>query len=85
MTSAEPPVTRPRLPIVPWPIGVLPVSPWRTAILSKSTPRRSATICEKVVSCPCPWGEMPVITVTAPEGSTRTDALSYGPKPHISM
>ena len=83
--SALPPVTVPRLPIVPCPIGVLLVSPWRTAILLKSAPSSSATIWAKVVSCPCPCGEMPVITVTVPLGSTRTLLDSYGPKPHISM
>ena len=57
---AEPPTARPRLPPVPLPIGVFSVSPWRTTILSKSTPRWSATIWANVVSCPWPWGEMPV-------------------------
>ena len=41
-------------------------------------------ICAKVVSCPWPWDEVPVKAVTPPPGSTRTTALSKGPKPHIS-
>ena len=44
----------------------------------------SATIWAKVVSWPWPCGEMPVKTVTSPLGSTRTVALSNGPKPQIS-
>ncbi len=57
---AEPPTARLRLPPVPLPMGVFSVSPWRTTILSKSTPRWSAMIWANVVSCPCPWAEVPV-------------------------
>ena len=81
---ADPPTTRLRLPPVPLPIGVFSVSPCRTTILSNGTPRWSARICENAVSCPWPWAEVPVYAVTVPPGSTRTTALSKGPKPHIS-
>ena len=60
------------------------VSPCRTTIWSKATPRWSATIWAKVVSWPWPWADVPVKAVTVPVGSTRTMALSKGPKPHIS-
>ena len=71
--------------MVPIPAGVRAVSPWTTTTASMETPRRSATIWAKVVSWPWPCGEMPVVTVTVPLGSTRTVALSKGPKPQISV
>ena len=46
---------------------------------SIGTPMRSATICAKVVSCPCPCGDTPVITVTFPEISMRTQPHSQPP------
>src|SRR5206468_1134485 len=55
---AEPPTTRLREPPVPLPIGVLSVSPWRTTILSKGTPRWSAMIWANVVSWPWPCAEV---------------------------
>src|SRR3954466_7505343 len=44
-----------------------------------STPRRSATICAIVVSRPWPCGEVPLNTVTEPDGCTRTTADSQKP------
>ena len=32
-----------------------------------------------LVSSPCPWGEVPVNTVTDPDGCTRTTADSQNP------
>ena len=81
---AEPPTARLREPPVPLPIGVLSVSPWRTTIRSNGTPRWSAMICANVVSWPWPCADVPVNASTEPPGSTRTTALSNGPKPHIS-
>src|SRR5206468_4342853 len=39
----------------------------------------SAAICANVVSSPCPCGDDPVITVTLPDGSIFTVALSHPP------
>ena len=60
LRMAVPPTATLRLPPVPLPICTAAVSPWRTTILSKSTPRWSAMICANVVSCPWPWAEVPV-------------------------
>jgi len=68
------------------------VSPWTTCTSSMPTPNSSAAIWAKVVSSPWPCGEAPVITVTAPDGSILTVALSHppagvagdGPKAQIS-
>ena len=61
------------------PYGPVPVSPWMTSTTSGSTPSRSATICAIVVSRPWPCGEVPVKTVTEPDGCTRTTADSQKP------
>ena len=45
----------------------------------RAVPSRSATICAIVVSSPCPCGEVPVNTVTAPVMCTRTIADSHRP------
>ena len=62
------------------------------------TPRPSATICDHVVSCPWPCGDVPVATTTLPVGRQRIVAASQPPaayrnaprmfdgaSPHISM
>ena len=92
LSNAGPPTAMLRLPKVPMPYCTSAVSPWRTEMSSRATPRKSAAICAKLVSSPCPCGEQPVSTVTLPDGSTRTDALSQppagtageGPRPQIS-
>ena len=97
MCTAVPPTTRPRLPKVPTPCVTTSVSPCTTVTSSSPMPKASATICAKAVSWPCPCGDTPVITVTAPVGSTRSSALSHvprrssteapvdGPSPQISV
>ena len=54
------------------PRGHSSVSPWSTVTSSIGTPSCSAAICAHAVSCPCPCGEVPLRTVTAPSGSTVT-------------
>src|SRR5271154_2624458 len=89
---AVPPTAVERLPKVPIPYCTSEVSPCDTRMLSISTPSSSAVIWAKVVSSPCPWGEVPVKTVTVPDGSIFTVALSHppagvageGPKAEIS-
>ena len=54
----------------------LSVSPNTMSMFSNATPRRSETICAKVVSWPWPWLWVPISTVTWPVGWTRTVALS---------
>ncbi len=73
---ATPPIASEREPYVPRPIGPVAVSPWMTSTTAGSVPKRSATICAKPVSCPCPCGDAPVKTVTVPVGCTRTSADS---------
>src|SRR5947209_12395903 len=73
---APPPSATLRLPKVPKPSGPERVSPWTTTTSSGETPRWSATICAKVVSCPWPWALDPVIAVTRPERSTLMLPLS---------
>src|SRR5207247_28801 len=73
---APPPSATLRLPKVPKPSGPERVSPWTTTTSSGVTPRWSATICAKVVSCPWPWALDPVIAVTRPERSTLMLPLS---------
>ena len=55
------------------------VSPCSTTTSSMGTPSRSAAICAKLVSWPCPCGVAPVITVTLPEISMRTQPHSQPP------
>ena len=43
------------------------------------TPSRSATICENVVTCPCPCGDVPMSTWTVPVGRQRIVAASQPP------
>ncbi len=65
---------------------------------STSTPSWSATIWEKVVTCPWPWGVTPIRTRTVPVGSISIVAASQPPatylracrtrdgaRPHISV
>ncbi len=52
--------------------------------MSGSMPRRSATIIDQLVSWPCPWGAVPVMTCTVPVGSSRTVADSQPPAPKFS-
>ena len=52
--SAVPPTEADRLPYVPIPNGMAPVSPCTISTCSIGIPSSSATSCEKVVSCPCP-------------------------------
>src|SRR5918993_146532 len=56
-----------------------------TSTSSGVTPRASATICEKVVLCPWPWGEVPLMTVTFPVGLQRTEARSQPPPAYWSV
>ena len=44
-------------------------------------PRRSATICENVVSWPWPCGEVPISACTVPVGRQRIVAASQPPAP----
>jgi carbon-monoxide dehydrogenase large subunit len=55
------------------------VTPCTTLTFSNGTPRRAATTCANVVSCPCPWLCEPVKTVTLPVGCTRTSPASNNP------
>ena len=57
----------------------LAVSPWTTTMSSMGMPSASAAIWENVVSAPCPWGDVPVMTATLPVASTLTVALSHPP------
>ena len=66
------------------PSGATEVSPWSTSMSSGSTPRASAAICDQVVTWPCPWGEVPVTTVTLPVGWQRMVAASQPPAPYFS-
>jgi hypothetical protein len=50
-----------------------------TSTSSGEVPSRSAAIWAMLVSRPCPWGEVPVNTVTEPDGWTRTTADSQKP------
>src|SRR3712207_6900269 len=52
------------------------VSPWRISTSSTLTPKESAAICDQLVTCPWPWGEVPVTTSTCPEASMWTLAIS---------
>ena len=61
------------------PIGVFDVSPCTISIWLSSMPSISATTWGKVVSCPCPWEWLPVITEIEPVALTRTVADSYSP------
>ncbi|MNY45636.1 hypothetical protein D3C86_1807540 [compost metagenome] len=63
------------------PICTLSVSPCTMLTLSIGTPKRSATSCAKVVSCPCPWLCEPVRTSIVPTALTRTSADSHKPTP----
>jgi hypothetical protein len=96
--SAAPPTDTDLEPYVSMPSGVISVSPWRTSTSSGVTPSPSATICAHVVSCPCPWGDVPVFTRTLPVGRHSIVAPSQPPaayrsaprmfegaRPHISM
>jgi hypothetical protein len=51
-TDAEPPIEVPRLPKVPIPCGVIAVSLALTFTSAMFTPRTSAAICARLVSCP---------------------------------
>ena len=57
------------------------VSPCRTSTSSIGTPRWSATICENVVTWPCPCGDVPVTTCTLPVGrhADRRGVPAAGP------
>ena len=55
-TTAEPPIATERLAKVPTPRGTSAESPKRSSTSSRSTPKRSAAICAKVVSWPWPCG-----------------------------
>ena len=75
----SPPTASERDPYVPMPNGPFSVSPWMICTWSGEEPIRSATICAKPVSWPCPCGEAPVYTVAVPDGCTRTIADSQKP------
>ena len=77
--SATPPTESDREPYVSMPSGVTCVSPCRTVMSSGVTPRPSATICDHVVSCPWPCGDVPVATTTLPVGRQRIVAASQPP------
>ncbi len=59
----------------------LSVSPCTIETLSIGTPKRSDTICAKLVSWPWPWLCAPVSTSIVPTGLTRTSADSHRPTP----
>src|ERR1022692_4047529 len=61
------------------PYCTMAVSPCSTITSSSGTPNSSAAIWAKVVSSPWPCGEVPVMTVTLPDGSILTVALSHPP------
>ena len=48
------------------------------------TPSPSATICAHAVSWPCPWGDVPVFTITSPEGKHSIVAPSHPPAAYRS-
>ena len=50
-----------------------------TVISAGSTPSSSARICATTVWCPCPWGAVPRIATTRPEGSIVTVQASVAP------
>jgi hypothetical protein len=60
------------------------VSPCSTSTSSGVTPRASATIWEKVVLWPWPWGEVPTTTVILPVGLQRIEARSQPPPAYWS-
>ena len=74
-----PAVTALRLAKVPTPKGTAAVSPPMTVIQSIGTPRASAAIWAKLVSCPWPELIAPVATSTRPARSSFTVAPSKGP------
>ena len=51
---------------------------------STPTPSWSATICENVVTCPCPCGVTPISTRTVPVGSISMVAASHPPATYLS-
>ncbi len=53
-------------------VGVHDPNRPRTAI-----PSTDEASCAKAVSCPCPWGDVPVSTVTEPSACTSTEANSF--------
>ena len=61
------------------PSGVIAVSPCSTSTSSGSTPSPSATICDQLVSWPCPCGDVPVFTMTPPPGVHSIVAPSHPP------
>ena len=62
----DPPACSDRDPHVPAPRGTRPLSECTTSIVSIATPITEDTICANAVSWPCPCGDVPVSTVTAP-------------------
>ena len=58
------------------PMGALAVSPCTISTWSSPMPIMSATTCAKLVSWPCPWLWLPVITTSPPVAFTRTVADS---------
>ena len=51
---------------------------------SIGTPSTAETICANAVSCPCPCGDVPAITVTPPSGRTSTEPNSLDENDVIS-
>ena len=78
-----PAITALRLAKVPMPNAMRPVSPKTHLTVSWSICSSSATIWASIVPVPWPWGAEPALTVTCPEGSTRTLAPSNGPVPEV--
>jgi len=92
------PTAADRDPYVSIPRRVTDVSPCHTSTSSGETPSPSATIWDHEVSCPCPCGDVPVRTITFPNGRHSISAASHPPatyrsapriaegaSPHISM
>ena len=76
MTTALPPMTVEREPIVPMPKPTRSVSPSMYFTSRGSRPSRSWRICLNVVSCPWPWFLLPMNRVALPLGEKRISANS---------
>ena len=82
--AATPPIWVDFEPYVPVPRGTTSVSPLSTVIFSTGSPRRSATICAKVVSWPWPCDSEPVRTVASPAGVISTAPNSCSEMPLVT-
>ena len=72
------PSRMPRPEWVPPPTLTMSVSPVSSRTLSIGTPSHSLSNCAKLVSCPCPFDTVPMMTSTRPSGCTVSSARSRG-------